>query len=80
MAVICYSAPISAVPTNGPFLSEERTVATSQIDSLKFEGLVWVYTDRHLCIYFIGSVAFPSGCYKLRGKLINNSVQDIKTF
>ena len=46
MATICYSGPISAVPTNEQLLSEKRTGAKFQIDSLKTEGLICIYTDR----------------------------------
>ena len=85
MAAICYRDPISAVPTNEQLLSEERIGAKFQIDSLKTEGLVRVYTDRRTDIAkstqlimlsfiqylssFIESSTFPSGCYKLRCKL-----------
>ena len=46
MADICYSDPISAVPTNEHLLSEKRTGAKFQIDSLKTEGVVCIYTVR----------------------------------
>ena len=29
----------------------------------------YFHNHDHLCIYFIGTPTFPSGCYKLRGKL-----------
>ena len=35
MAAICYSGPISAVPTNEQLHSEKRTGAKFQIDGLK---------------------------------------------
>ena len=65
-------------------LSEKRTVAKFQSDSLKTQGLVCIFTDRrmdmtkstqlimliiYVHIYFIKSPAFPSGHYKHRGKL-----------
>ena len=46
MAVICYSGPISAVPTNEQLLCEKRTGAKFHTDSLKTEGLICIYTDR----------------------------------
>ena len=46
MAAICYGGPISVVPTNEQLLCEKRTGAKFQIDSLKTEGLVCIYTDR----------------------------------
>ena len=39
VAAICYSGPISVVPTNEHLLSEKRTGAKFQIDNLKTEGL-----------------------------------------
>ena len=45
MAATCYSGPISVVPTNEQLLCEERTGAKFQIDSIKTEGLVCIYTD-----------------------------------
>ncbi len=45
MAAICYSDPISAVPTNEQLLCEKSTGAKFQIDISKTEGLVRVYTD-----------------------------------
>ena len=50
MAAICYSGPISAVPTNEQFLGEKRTGAKFQIGSLKTEGLVCI-NRRMLIIY-----------------------------
>ena len=44
-AAVCYNCPISAVPTNVKLLSEKRTHAKFQIDSLKTNGLVCIYTD-----------------------------------
>ena len=46
MAAICYSSPTSADPTYKQLLSEERIGAKFQIDSIKTEGLVRIYTDR----------------------------------
>ena len=46
MAAICYSGPISVVPTNEQLLCEKRIGAKFQIDSLKTEELVFIYTDR----------------------------------
>ena len=43
---ICYSDPISAVPTNEQLLSEKKTGEHFKIDSLKTEGLVCIYTDK----------------------------------
>ncbi len=48
MDTICYSGPISAVPTNEQRLNKERTCAKFQIDSLKTDGLVRVYTVANL--------------------------------
>ena len=47
MAVICYSGPIWAVPTNGQLLIAERTCARFHTDILKTEGLVRVLTDGY---------------------------------
>ena len=47
LAAICYSSPISPVPTNEQLLCEKRAGVKFQIDSLKTEGLVCIYTDRH---------------------------------
>ena len=46
MAAMCYIGPISAVPTNEQLLGEKRTGAKLEIDSLKIEGIVCMYTDR----------------------------------
>lgn len=43
MAAISYSGPLSAVPSKGQLLGE---CAKFQIDILKTEGLVRVYTHR----------------------------------
>ena len=45
MAAICYSDPISAVPTNEQLLGEKKKCSKFQIDISKTEGLVRVYTD-----------------------------------
>ena len=45
MAAICYSGPISAVPTNEQLLGKKKTCSKFQIDISKTEGLVRVYTD-----------------------------------
>ena len=46
MAAIYYIGSISTVPRNEQLLSEERTRAKFQIDSLKTERLVRRRTDR----------------------------------
>ena len=47
MEAICYSGPISAVPTNKQILGEKGMCAKFQIDISKTAGLVHVlYTDR----------------------------------
>ena len=45
MAVICYSGPISVVPTNEQLFEEKRTCTKFQIDISKTEGQIRVYTD-----------------------------------
>ena len=45
MAAICYSGPISAVPTNEQLLCKKKTCSKFQIDISKTEGLVRIYTD-----------------------------------
>ena len=45
MAAICYSGPISAVPTTEQLLGEKKKCSKFQIDISKTEGLVRVYTD-----------------------------------
>ena len=55
MASICYSGPISTVPTNEQLLSEKRRDATFQIDSLKNEVLVCVNTDRRIWLNQLSS-------------------------
>ena len=59
MTAICYSGPIPAIPTRSR--TYRQTDGHGLIDSAR-------HAD-HLCKYFIGSPTFPSGCYKLRGKL-----------
>ena len=50
MAAICYSGPISAIPTNEQLLSEKRTGTKFQIDSLKTGRLVCLYRQRDISI------------------------------
>ena len=45
MATVCYRDPITAAPTNEPFLGEKRACAKFQIDISKTEGLARAYTD-----------------------------------
>ena len=45
MAAVCYSGPISAIPTNEQLLDEKRTGIKFQIDISKIEGLYRIYTD-----------------------------------
>ena len=70
LTAIDYSGLISAVPTNDQYLSEERTGAKFQNDSLKTEGVVRT-TDRRTWLdqVMMSCSTFSSGCYKLRGKL-----------
>ena len=47
MAGICYSDPISTIPTNEQHLSEKRRGAKFQIDSLKTgDKFAYIKTDR----------------------------------
>ena len=46
MTAICYSGPISAVPTNKQLLGEKRTCAKFQTDIDKTEGLMHVHIYR----------------------------------
>ena len=48
MAAICYSDPLSAVPTNEQLLGAERTRANNQSDNSITEGLFCVYTDEQI--------------------------------
>ena len=47
MAVICYSAPISAVPINDQLLGEKKTCVKLQTDISKTEGLAYIQTHGH---------------------------------
>ena len=42
MGAVCYSGPMSAIPTNGQLLGKKRIGAKFQ---RKTEGLVCIYTD-----------------------------------
>ena len=86
MAAICYSGPLSAVPTNVQLLGEKRTCVKFMIDISKTERLVCVYTEinsahhvNHLCIDFIESKAFTSGVTNFVANLIY-PVQCIKMY
>ena len=45
MAAICYSGPITAVPTNEQFLGEKRTCSKFLSNFSKAVGLNRLYTD-----------------------------------
>ena len=45
MAAICYSGPISAIPTNEQLLDEKTLYAKFKIDISKTKRLVRVYTN-----------------------------------
>ena len=46
MAAICFSGPITAIPTNEQHLEVKRSCASLQNDISKTEALVCVYTER----------------------------------
>ena len=54
MAAICYSGAMSAIPTNKQLLGEKRMSAKLQVDNLKTEALVCVYTGIYIYIYIYG--------------------------
>ena len=73
MTAISYSRATSTVLMNERLFGEKWMCAKLQIDISQTERLVRIYTDRQTShcsnIFYIGSSTFPSGFYKLRGKL-----------
>ena len=83
MAVICYSDPISTIPTNESL----EKISDRYLKNLEMNSRIYRRTDGHnsidsachfdhLCIYFIESPTFSFGCYKFSGLIY--PVQGIK--
>lgn len=66
MSAISFSVSITVVLTNKQIFGEERTCLKFRIDNSRIEGLIRIYTDRHLDMAKYSSYSIRSPVLKTR--------------